>query len=104
MDDDSNISMRFVKDSSDRSLADKLAELYIESGNYEKAIETALATLNWRRQNAMHYMLERSALVYLGIAYSAQEILPKLRKYTNSLLAQSQLKNDPQARLMHSMG
>ena len=30
-------SMKFVKDDGDRSLADKLTELYIESGNYDKA-------------------------------------------------------------------
>jgi tetratricopeptide (TPR) repeat protein len=57
--------IKFVKLGGDRSLADKLTELYIESGNYEKAIETALAILNWRRQKGMSYVFERSALQYL---------------------------------------
>ena len=94
MNDDGNMSMRFVKDSSDRSLADKLTELYIESGNYEKAIETALAILTWRRQNVMHYMFERSALLYLGIAYQRSGNSAKATEIYEQLLAQSQLKGD----------
>jgi CHAT domain-containing protein len=91
---------RFVKhndtgaDTGGKSLADKLTELYIESGNYEKAIKTALAILNWRRKEAMNYMFERSALQYLGIAYQRSGNSGKATEIYEQLLAQSQLKGD----------
>ncbi len=91
---------RFVKDNDTgadtggESLADKLTELYIESGNYEKAIETALAILNWRRKEGMNYMFERSALQYLGIAYQRSGNSTKATEIFEQLLAQSQLKGD----------
>jgi CHAT domain-containing protein len=93
-DDDALKSIRFMNDSIDRSLADKLTELYIESGNYQKAIETALATLTWRRQYAMDYLFERSALQYLGIAYQRSGNSAKATEIYEQLLAQSQLNGD----------
>ncbi|HEY9632230.1 MAG TPA: tetratricopeptide repeat protein, partial [Coleofasciculaceae cyanobacterium] len=92
--------VRFLKDNDTgadtggESLADKLTELYIESGNYNKAIETASIILNWRRQKGRNYMFERSALQYLGIAYQRSGNSAKATEIYEQLLAQSQLKGD----------